>query len=43
MENGGTDAVEKVGERFAGVFDAVVLADVGRVQMEDGFLADPQL
>lgn len=43
MENRGAEAVEKVGERFSGVFDVVVLADVGRVQMEDGFLADSEL
>lgn len=35
--------IEEVGERFAGVLDVVVLADVGRVQMEDGLLADAQL
>ena len=43
MENRGAEAVEKVGERFSGVFDVVVLADVGRVQMEDGLLADSEL
>ena len=42
LENRGADMVEEIRKRFPGIFDVVVLADVGIVEMENCFFADPE-
>lgn len=42
LENSGADMVEEIRKRFPGIFDVVVLTDVGIVEMENCFFADPE-